>query len=405
MTCAICKGEHLTRFLSLGDQPPSDAFLKPNDLHKPEATYPLELFFCETCTLVQLGYAVDPDILFRDYVYTSGTNNSLRANLKSLVDTVIQKYSVTKGDFVVDVGSNDGTLLKNYLPYGISVLGIDPSSAALLAQEKNIPTVHDYFNEETATVVRGKYGAAKIVTATNVFAHVVALDSFMRGILALLDDKGVFVSESGYVVDMVEGLQYDSIYHEHLRYYSVTSLVSLFAQFGMEIIDIERIPIHGGSLRVSAARKGVHPVKTSAASLLALEKEGGYTDISIYRTFAENVARTKEKLLAIVSSLKRDGAHIVGIGAPAKGNTLLNYCHLDAQTIDYLTEKSPLKIGLYSPGMHIPVVDEARLFEAHPEAAILLSWNIAEELKKKLRQNGYRGKFIVPNPVPRILPD
>lgn len=405
MICVICKGECVTRFLSLGDQPPSDAFLKPDDLHKPEATYPLELFFCETCTLVQLGYAVDPDILFRDYVYTSGTNNSLRANFKSLVETIIQKYKIVKGDFVVDVGSNDGTLLANYLPYGISVLGIDPSSAALLAQEKNVPTLNDYFNEETAKVVREKYGGAKIITATNVFAHVVALDSFMRGILTLLDDKGVFVSESGYVVDMVEGLQYDSIYHEHLRYYSVTSLVSLFAQFGMEIIDIERIPIHGGSLRVSAARKGVYPVETSVASLVALEKERGYTTISIYRTFAEDVARTRDKLLDIVSSLKQEGARIVGIGAPAKGNTLLNYCRLDTHMIEYLTEKSPLKIGLYSPGMHIPVVDEAQLFEDNPEAAILLSWNIAEELKKKLRQNGYRGKFIVPNPVPRVLPD
>ena len=403
--CNICGGSRLIKVLSLGEQPPSDAFLKADALQKHEARYPLELFFCETCSLVQLGYAVDPDILFRDYVYNSGTNNGLKTHFKSLVETIIQKYNVTKDHFVVDVGSNDGTLLENYLPYGISVLGIDPSSAAALAQEKNVPTLVDYFTEETAEAVKGKHGAARIITATNVFAHVAALGSFMRGILALLDERGVFISESGYVVDMVEGLQYDSIYHEHLRYYSLASLVSLFARFGMEIIDVERVPIHGGSIRVSAAHSGVYPVEKRVGELLSLEKEKGYKDVQVYHSFAQNVARTKDALLEILSSLKSQGSHIVGIGAPAKGNTLLNYCGLDAQTIDYLTEKSVLKIGLYSPGMHIPVVDEARLFEDRPEAALLLSWNIAEELKNKMRQNGYQGKFVVPNPVPRILPD
>lgn len=405
MQCYICGSATPIMVMSLGDQPPSDAFLRPEDLDKPEAKYPLDLFFCETCSLVQLGFAVDPDLLFRDYVYNTGTNNSLRANFKALVENIIPRFGLTEGDFVIDVGSNDGTLLENYLPHHIKVLGIDPSSSTSLAQEKGVSTLVDYFNEDTAKKVLAEYGKAKVITGTNVFAHVVGLDSFMRGIIELLDDKGVFISENGYVVDMIEGLQYDSIYHEHLRYYSVTSLVSLFTRFGMEIIDVERIPSHGGSIRVFAAKKSTFPISESVAALLALEKEKGYTRKEVYQKFAEDVADTKTKLCEIISSLKREGTRIVGIGAPAKGNTLLNYCGLDAKVIDYLAEKSPLKIGRYSPGMHIPVVDEARLFEEQPEAAILLSWNLAEELKKKLREKGYRGKFIVPNPIPRILPD
>ena len=405
MQCYICGSAAPIRVMSLGDQPPSDAFLRPEDLNKPEAKYPLDLFFCETCSLVQLGFAVDPDVLFRDYVYNTGTNNSLRANFKALVEGIIPRFGLAKGDFVIDVGSNDGTLLENYIPHGINVLGIDPSSSTSLAKERGIPTFVDYFNEETAKKVLAEYGKAKVITGTNVFAHVVELDSFMRGIVELLDEKGVFISENGYVVDMVEGLQYDSIYHEHLRYYSVTALAALFERFDMEMIDIERIPSHGGSIRVYAAKKHSFPVSESVAALLSMEKEKGYTHKEAYLKFAKDVADTRTKLCEIISSLKRDGARIVGIGAPAKGNTLLNYCGLDAKIIDYLAEKSELKIGRYSPGMHIPVVDEARLFEEQPEAAILLSWNLAEELKKKLREKGYRGTFIVPNPVPRLLPD
>ena len=272
MRCALCGDVGPTKFLSLGHQPPSDAFLKEESLEKPEVTYPLDLFFCPACSLVQLGYAVDPDILFRDYVYNTGTNNSLRANLKNLVDTVIVRYKLKKDDFVVDIGSNDGTLLENYLSHSIKVLGVDPSSSTSLALAKGIPTLVDYFNTETAAAVRKEHGTAKVITATNVFAHVDAIDSFMLGIAQLLDERGVFVSENGYIVDMVEGMQYDAIYHEHLRYYSVTSLCALFMRYGMEVVDVERIPSHGGSIRVYAAKKGAQPVSVNVAALLSLEE-------------------------------------------------------------------------------------------------------------------------------------
>ncbi|MCR4276197.1 MAG: class I SAM-dependent methyltransferase [Candidatus Parcubacteria bacterium] len=403
MMCALCGKEGMTQFLSLGHQPPSDAFLKKEDLEKPEITYPLDLFFCSSCTLVQLGYAVDPDILFRDYVYNTSTNNSLKANFKALVDKIISEYQLVAGDFVIDIGSNDGTLLENYLPYQIKVLGIDPSSATSLALEKGVPTLVDYFNVETAAKVCKEHGKAKIITATNVFAHVKALDSFMRGIKGLLDEKGVFISENGYVVDMIEGMQYDAIYHEHLRYYSVTALCALFARYEMEVVSVERIPSHGGSIRVYAAHKGALPVSENVATLCELEKEHGFTSLARYQTFANEVVVTKIALLDIIYTFKKKGARIAGIGAPAKGNTLLNYCKLDGTFIECLTEKSALKIGLYSPGMHIPVIDEAYLFEEQPEAALLLSWNLADELVPKIRQKGYKGVFIIPNPVPKCI--
>lgn len=403
MLCAVCGNGKTQQFLSLGHQPPSDAFLTKEKLSQPEVTYPLDLFFCSVCSLVQLGYAVDPDILFRDYVYNTGTNNSLKVNFKNLVDKIVADYGLTNGDFVIDVGSNDGTLLENYLPHEIKILGIDPSSSTSIALEHQIPTVVDYFNLETASRVLAEHGNAKVITATNVFAHVVELDSFMRGIQTLLDDNGVFISENGYVVSMVEGMQYDSIYHEHLRYYSVTSLQALFARYDMEIINVEVIPSHGGSIRVYAARKGVRPVSRSVQDLLTSEKENGYTTTKRYEQFAQDVLTTKRVLVEIIHDFKKNGARIAGIGAPAKGNTLLNYSKLDTSLLECLTEKSALKIGLYSPGMHIPVVDEQYLFNEQPEAALLLSWNLAEELVPKMRNAGYQGNFIIPNPIPRVI--
>jgi hypothetical protein len=284
----------------------------------------------------------------------------------------------------------------------VSILGIDPSSVAQSAKNKGLPMIVDFFNKKVAEDAALKYGKAKIVTATNVFAHVVELNSFMEGITLLLSDEGVFISESAYAVDMVEQMLYDSIYHEHLCYYGLTPLAALFDRYGMEVINVEHISSHGGSIRVFAAKKGAYPIEESVSIMLNAEKTSGFTEIEIYQKFAKRVVETKFKLLEIIFNLKKSGQRIVGIGAPAKGNTLLNFCKLDADTIDYLTEKSPLKIGLFSPGMHIPVIDEAQMFESQPEAALMLSWNIAEELMTKLRKNGYRGKFVLPNPVPTI---
>ena len=403
MRCYICKTNSALPFLSLGHQPPSDAFLRTSDMNEPETTYPLDLYFCPVCSLVQLSYAVDPEILFKDYVYSSGTNNSLKENFKELVDGIVNKYAPQKGALAIDIGSNDGTLLSNYLPYGLNILGIDPSSVAADAKEKGVPTIVDFFGKASAERALKEYGKAKYITATNVFAHVDDLDGFVEGISLLLEEGGVFITESGYVVDMVEGMQYDSIYHEHLRYYSVTALVHLFEKFEMEVIDVEHIKSHGGSIRVTTAMKGSAEILPSVKLFIEREKEGGYTGIAVYHEFAKQIRETKFKLLDIIYELKKNGSSVVGIGAPAKGNTLLNFCKLTPDMIDYLTEKSALKIGRFSPGMHIPVVDEAIMFKEPPDVAILLSWNIADELILKLRKLGYKGKFVLPNPEPKII--
>lgn len=403
MTCCFCTENKVESFLNLGHQPPSDAFLRQSDLEKPEMTFPLEVGVCTNCFLVQLNYVVDPELMFRDYVYTSGTNNSLRINFKNLVETIVSRFNVTKNDLAVDIGANDGTLLENYLPHGIKVLGIDPASVTEIAIKKGLPIMVDFFNEQTATKAKDTHGAAKIITATNVFAHVADLDSFMRGIVSLLSDDGVFVSESHYLLDMIEQMQYDAVYHEHLRYYSLKPLNYLFAKYGMEIIDAERISTHGGSIRVYAAQKGTHPVSENVAQLIAAEEKAGLYTISTYQDYGKKVQQTKRTLLDLIVKLRQQGKRIVGIGAPAKGNTLLNYCRLDVDLIDYLVEKSDLKIGLYAPGTHIPVVGEEKLFTEQPEYGLLLSWNIAEELVPKIKNAGFKGQFIVPNPEPRIL--
>ncbi len=398
MACFICGERDLFKFLDFGAQPPSDAFLRIEDLGKPEAKYPLALYFCEVCGLVQLQDIVDPEVLFRNYVYTTGTNNSLRANFKALVETLVSRYALTKDDFVIDIGSNDGTLLGFYAPFGVRTLGVDPSSASSLAIAKGIPTLVDFFNERTASAVALRYGKAKVITATNVFAHVGDLDAFMLGLRAVLREDGVFVSESGYLLDMIDPLGYDAIYHEHLRYYSLRSLAVLFERFGMEMIDVERIPSHSGSIRVYAAFKGAHFKASSVEELIVLEKDKALHTKETLIHFTERVYKHRDMLSHLLTDIKKSGQRIVGIGAPAKGNTLLNFCGITSEIVNCLFEKSDLKIGLYAPGTHIPVVSETLLYAEQPDVALLLSWNLSDEIIPKLRRNGYRGKFIIPFP-------
>ena len=403
MPCFICGEKKLYKFLDLGYHPPSDAFLRLSDLLKPEATYPLELCLCESCYLVQLNYVVDPEKLFCDYVYNTGTNNSLKKSFEILVNNLVKGYKLSMNDLAIDIGSNDGTLLSYYIPHKVKILGIDPSSATSIALNNKIPTVVDFFTQKLAAEVSLKQGRAKIITATNVFAHVNQLDDFLAGVKNLLTDDGIFVSESGYLLDFIEKLQYDSIYHEHLRYYSLKPMQALFKKHGLEVIDVERGFIHGGSLIVYAAQRGKYPVAQSVAKLIKLEAKSGLYKKETFNNFAERVKKNKLNLQKLVLDIKAKGGRIAGIGAPAKGNTLLNYCKLDKETIDYLVEKSDLKIGAFTPGMHIPVVSEERLYLDQPDYALMLSWNIADELIPKIKGKGYQGKFIVPHPEPKII--
>lgn len=403
MKCYICGYAKLTEFLNLGNQAPSDAFVESKNIAKPQRRYPLNLVWCPKCFLVQLGFSVDPKELFSKYVYTTGSNNSLREHFKALAETLVKKFNLGSNDLVIDVGCNDGTFLKSFLPGKVKILGIDPSSVAATAKKFGLPVEVDFFNNQVAARVTKRYGHAKIITASNVFAHVPALNSFVKGVKKLLTADGVFVSESHYLIDIVKKIQYDSVYHEHLRYYSLFSLKKLFARHDLEIFDCERLPMHNGSIRVYAARPGVYQQSARVKKLLALEKSTKVNTLPELKKFAQKVQVHSQVLLKMITGLKQSGNTIVGIGAPAKGNTLLQACRLGPELIDYLAEKSELKIGLYSPGMKIPVLPDAMVTKEQPDYAIILSWNIAEELTKKLKTAGYKGKFIVPFPKPKII--
>ena len=400
--CQICSFEPLYPIIALGHQPPSDAFISPERKHESFNVYPLDVFFCTNCKLVQLGYMVDPEILFRDYVYNTRTNAATCDNFMELAKSVTKKYKLKNEDLVVDIGSNDGTLLEFFKSQGAQVLGIDPSSTAKIAIDNGIPTIIDFFNKKTAQYVVDKYKRPKIITAMNVFAHVKELDSFMRGISMLLDDQGIFISESHYLLDMIEKLQYDAIYHEHLRYYSIKPLIYLFSKYNMEVFYVERIPSHGGSLRVYAAKSGAYDRDGSVQELIQTEERAGLHLQETYDRFAHRIVESKHRLLELILQIKKKGYEIVGIGAPAKGNTFLNFCQIREDLITYLAEHSKLKIGLLAPGSLIPVLDEEKIFQEQPPYALLLSWNLKNIIVSKLLAKGYRGKLIIPGEKPII---
>ncbi len=403
--CQICDGDQLDSILFVGYMPPVNTMLTVGSVPTEQPAYPLEMLRCPKCTLVQIGLEVAPEVLFPEsYPYLSGTTRILRENFADLQRESTQLLDLKKGSFVVDVGSNDGTLLAPFAEAGCRVLGIEPSQAGDVARAKGIDTLHDYFNRATAKAVRKKYGQADLVTAANVFAHFGGIHDGVDGIVDLLAPGGVFVSESHYLLDLVKTLQYDTIYHEHLRHYSVGSLSKLLEMHGLEVFHVTRIPTHGGSIRVYAARKGQRPIQSSVAESRAEEEQAGITSGKAFGDFRSRVGRSKVDLYELLAPIRGRGERVFGVGAPSRASTLVNYTGLDDGILDVVVEvSSSHKLGKYIPGTRIPVVDESRLFAEQPAYALLLSWHIADELAQNLRGKGFRGKFIVPLPEPAIL--
>ena len=401
--CQISGSTDLKSILFLGYLPPVNTMPLLGSALVEQPSFPAELLWCEESKLAQLGLVVDPNILFPpSYPYTSGTTRILRENFAQLADEVAELYPLKDKELVVDVGSNDGTLLSNFHNRGIRVLGIEPTNAGKLALEKGIPTLTSFFNAKAVEQALREHGKAKIVTAANVFAHIEDVNSVVEGIRNLLQDDGIFISESHYFISLLETLQYDTIYHEHLRYYTLASLQRLLEPHGLELIHARKIPSHGGSIRVYAAPKGRYPVRSNVAAMLA--KELPYLTPEAFAQFKKSVVMSKLDLLALLRDLRGANARIYGIGAPSRASTLINYVGLDDGIIDAVLEISgSYKIGKYIPGTRIPVLDEKILFENPPDYALLFSWHIAEELIPKFRAKGYRGRFIVPLPQPRII--
>jgi C-methyltransferase-like protein/methyltransferase family protein/putative zinc binding protein len=401
--CQICGSTDLQSILFLGYLPPVNTMNPIGSRPNEQPAYPAELLHCRVCSLVQLGLIVDPAIIFPPhYAYTSGTTRILRENFAELYREVMQRFPLGQDDLVVDIGSNDGTLLGNFQKGGHRVCGVEPTNAHKIAVAAGIPVINAFFGPESAAEVRARYGEASLVTAANVFAHIEDVHQIVDSLLSMLKDDGIFISESHYLASLMETLQYDTVYHEHLRYYSLSSLKHLLEMHGMEVIHARKIPTHGGSIRVYAARAGRHPVSEDVAAVLRAEQEALTPER--FDQFRRRVSDSKLDLLALVHKVRRDGSRIYAIGAPSRASTLVNYVGLDESMLECVLEiAGSYKIGKYMPGTLIPVVEERRLFDDQPEYALLLSWHIGEELAAKLQQLGFRGKFICPLPAARIL--
>lgn len=405
-TCRVCNSSDLAQFLDLGFTPPADRFLRREQLAEPETHYPLTVNLCQCCGFVQLGQVVSPEVLYRqDYPYESSITRSGQAHWNEFARTVVQRFGLTTDDLVVDIGSNVGILLSAFRANGPRILGVDPASNIVRIAERNgVETVNEFFSEAVAADIRRARGPASVITGTNVFAHVDDLAGFMRAVDHLLNERGVFIFEAPYFVNLVGQLEYDTIYHEHLSYLSLRPLVPFFRKLGMEIFDVEQRDIHGGSFRVYVARRGQHPVAEEVQHLLDLERQTGVHSLATLNTFSARVQQNRQDLINLLRSLKQQGKTIAVVSAPAKGMTLLNYCRLGTETLDFATEKSSLKIGRFTPGTHLPVVPDGELVTRKPDYVLLLAWNFAKEIIRNL--NDYReagGKFIIPIPNLKIL--
>lgn len=404
--CRICGSNDLFKFLDLGFTPPADQFLKTSQLKEPETYYPLNVFMCRKCSLAQLDYVVPPEVLYKhDYPYESSMTKSGQLHWDEFARTVCKTYNVCRGDLVVDIGSNVGVLLGSFKENGADILGIDPASNIVsIANKRGIETWDEFFTSEIARRVLVEKGKAKIITGTNVFAHVNDLKNFMKAIDILLDEKGVFIFEAPYFGNLIKFIEYDTIYHEHLSYFLLEPVIHLVEQRNMEVVDVQERDIHGGSFRVFIARKGKHKATKDVENFIENERNAKWQDQIKLMDFSDRVQKNRKDLHRLIYGLKLKGKKLAAVSAPAKGMTLLNYCHLGSEIIEFLTEKSTLKIGRFCPGVHIPVVGDEELINQNVDYALLLAWNFSEEIIANLKDYKEKGgKFIIPIPEPRIV--
>jgi len=404
--CHSCGAENFERVLSLGEMPLANSLVKAEDLQLPEKRYPLNLIFCAECALLQISTAVDKSVLFEEYLYFSSYSDTMLKHSERLSETLIKKYKLHQTSLVVEMASNDGYLLQFFRNRNIPVLGIEPAKnvAKVAIESKQIPTICEFFSRELALRLKEDKKQADIVIGNNVLAHVADLNSFVEGAGILLKDDGVCIFEFPYVRDMVENIEFDTIYHEHHCYFSFSSIVNLFSRNRLSIIDVERIPIHGGSLRVHCSPDKNRISSSNVKALLEQEVALGIDRSDYYTTFSDKVSFLKKEVVGLLSELKGKGRRIAAYGASAKGSTLLNYFGIDNKIIDFVVDRSPYKQGLYTPGTKIPILSPKALIEDRPDYVLLLVWNFADEILQQ--QAGYRrrgGKFIIPIPNLRIV--
>jgi SAM-dependent methyltransferase len=392
--------------LSLGHTPLANALRTEDELAKPEPTFPLNLAFCPACTLVQITESVAPPALFRDYVYFSSFSDTMLRHAADLAARVVAQRRLGPKSLVVEAASNDGYLLKNYKAAGVPVLGIEPARnvAQVAVEQHGIPTREEFFDATFAARLVAEGRRADVFHAHNVLAHVPNLNGFVAGIRTILKTNGVAVIEAPYVKDMLDHCEFDTIYHEHLSYFSLTALDRCFRRHGLVIADVERVPIHGGSLRLFAIPlECVNGVPPRVSALLADEMEWGVNTAKPYLAFAAKVNQIKAALRLLLGNLKAAGLKLAAYGASAKGSTLLNYCGIGPETLDFVVDRSTAKQGKFTPGTHLRIYSPEKLLEAQPDFTLLLTWNFADEILRQQEEYQRRGgRFILPVPMPRV---
>ena len=391
--------------LDLGEQPPANSFIDQSELNSLEPKFPLRLFWCPDCFLVQLLDIVDKEYLFKNYLYMTSASKPIVEHFTKYAKEIYEEFLQGKDDpFVVEIGSNDGSLLAEFKKLGTSILGIEPATnLANLANQSNITTTNTFFSSKIGKEI-AKFRNASLVVANNVIGHVEDLQDLMEGIRILIGDKGIFIFEVPHLVDLIKKLEFDTIYHEHLSYFSVLPIINLTSQYGLEIFDVKKQSVHGGTIRVFISQKNNFKVKDSVQHFLDEEYGFGLDNIEIYRNFSVKVAEFKIKLKNKLEIIKKENKSIFGYGAPAKGNVLLNYCDIDTGFLDYIIDTTPLKQGKYTPGTHIPIFPPDKISDAGADyIALLLAWNYESEIldkEKQFRAKG--GKFLIPIPTPII---
>jgi len=385
--------------------PLAGGFLKEEEI-KDEVKYPLEVYVCRRCSLVQILDVIPKEILFTNYKYLSSVTSTLSEHFAGYAREMQSRFLNENNSLVVEIGSNDGVLLQHFTKLAVKAVGVEPAeNVAEIARAKGLQIVNSYFTKQVAQEVRQNNGRAKVICANNVFAHIDDIDEVMEGIQTLLEDDGVFVFEVHYLIDLLDKYQYDTVYHEHLCYYSLTALSYLLNRYGMEIFDVKRIPIHSGSIRVYAKNKSNNKqITQSIVNDLLAEEKAVVHNIDVYRAFSESISLAREQLLDTLHRIKNDGKRIIGYGAPGRGTILLNYCSIGKEILDYIVDASPLRQGLLVPGMHIPIISPETIGKDLPDYILILAWSYEKEILTKEKEYLNKGgRFIMPLPIVRII--
>jgi hypothetical protein len=409
--CRSCGAPALEPILALGRSPLANALIRPEARTQPQPRYPLDVVRCPACSLVQLSTVIAPEILFRDYVYLSSVSDAFVAHARALVERVIERRHWDANSLAVEIASNDGYLLQHYRARGIKVLGIEPARniARIAREQRGIDSIEEFFGRELAGRLVTEGRRADVIHANNVLAHAPDLTGTLAGMAMLLKDDGEVIIEAPSLRQMIDRLEFDTIYHEHVFYFSLTALNRAFARVGLTLVDVEPLKVHGGSLRVygcrADSRAPIDPAgKARVAAMIEAERVWGVDTAERYSRFQDDVAALKGKLVGLLSKLKAEGRSVAAYGAAAKGTTLLNYCGIGARELDYVVDRSPLKQGLLTPGTQLPIYAPQKLVEAMPDYVLLLVWNFADEIMAQSAEYGRRGgKFIIPLPEPRVV--